>query len=253
MKGIILAGGTGERLHPNTKVTNKHLLPVYDQPMIYYPLNTLLRGGIKDILIIIGPDHAGHFLNLLGSGSSFGCRLRYEIQEKPLGIAHALRLAEDFLDGEKCVVILGDNIFEDDISDNVREFEKGTVGTKLFLKAVKNPERFGVARLENGKVVEIIEKPKIPPSNLITVGLYMYDRKAFDVLKKIKPSARGEYEIEDINNWYIKNRDVSFTSLKGFWSDAGTTESLFEATQFIRERRLKGDSLGRPQIVNNKH
>ena len=236
MKGIILAGGSGSRLYPCTKVTNKHLLNVYDKPMIYYPLNTLLRANVKDILIISGPEYAGHFLRLLGSGKDFNAKFTYEIQEGALGIANALSLAEDFADNSKFVTILGDNIFEDNISGFVNVFMSGKDGAKILLKEVDTPERFGVAEIKNGKLVGIEEKPRKPKSSLIVTGCYMYDSSVFSIIKKLKPSRRGEYEISDVNNEYIKKKSISYSVLKGFWSDAGTFSSLHKAAQFMMEK-----------------
>lgn len=233
MKGIILAGGLGTRLRPLTLITNKHLLPVYDKPMIYYPLNTLLRAGIKDILIVSGPEYAGHFMHLLRSGKTFGAKISYEMQEEPLGIANALALAEDFADGNNVTVILGDNIFEDDISKDVAEFEN-KAGAKVFLKAVEDPQRFGVAEVKGDRIVGIEEKPQVPKTDLATVGLYMYDKNVFDIIRTLKPSARGQYEITDVNNEYVGRNALTFNIMKGFWSDAGTHESLFHATQYVR-------------------
>lgn len=238
MKGIILAGGKGTRLLPCTKVTNKHLLPVYNKPMIYYPLRTLIKAGIKDILIVSGKGHAGDFLELLSDGHEFGVRLSYAVQEEAGGIAQALGLAEDFSDKKKIVVILGDNIFEDDIKPYVENFEKQEKGAKLFLKEIPDPERFGVPEIKNGKIVKIEEKPKKPKSNLAVTGLYMYDGQVFDVIKRLKPSQRGELEITDVNNFYIKQGTATYEILKGFWSDAGQFESLFKAAQFVRERKI---------------
>ncbi|MBI3671345.1 NTP transferase domain-containing protein, partial [Candidatus Azambacteria bacterium] len=195
MKGIILAGGTGSRLYPLTKVTNKHLLPVYNKPMIYYPLNTLIKAGVKDILIISGQEYSGHFSTLLGSGHEFGVKLTYEVQEKAAGIADALSLAENFADNQKIVVILGDNIFEDDISEYFNEFLKQEKGAKIFLKEVNDAHRFGVAEISGDKIINIEEKPKMPKTNLAVSGLYMYDYDVFGIIKGLKPSQRGEYEI----------------------------------------------------------
>jgi glucose-1-phosphate thymidylyltransferase len=239
VKGIILAGGLGTRLMPLTKVTNKHLLPVYNKPMIYYPLQTLVDAGIKDILIVSGPEHSGHFLRLLGNGKEFGVKLTYEIQDGPLGIAHALSLAEDFSDGGKVVVILGDNIFEDNISDYVKKFEQEKDGACVFLKDVPDANRFGVAEVSGDKIVSIEEKPKNPKSNYATVGLYMYDSTVFDIIRALKPSARGQYEITDVNNAYLRKGKLKFFILNGFWSDAGTFESLFRATLFAKEKEEK--------------
>ena len=203
MKGIILAGGTGSRLYPLTKVTNKHLLPVYDKPMIYYPLQTLLSAGIKDIMIVSGRGHAGHFLELLGSGADFDARFTYEIQDEAGGIAQALALAEDFADDDDVAVILGDNIFQDNVKDAVHSF---TSGAHIFLKQVQDAERFGVAEVDNNRehVLGIEEKPKVPKSDYAVTGLYIYDNGVFDVIKTLKPSGRGELEITDVNNEYIR-------------------------------------------------
>ena len=233
IKGVILAGGTGSRLYPCTKITNKHLLPVYNKPMIYYPLYTLINAGIKDILIISGIEHAGDFLKLLGSGKDFGVRLTYEIQDEAAGIAQALSLAEDFVDADKLVAILGDNIFEDDIKKHVFDFSYSFDGAKIFLKRIPDANRFGVAEIKNGKIVGVEEKPKKPKSNYAVAGLYMYDRRVFNIIKNLKPSKRGEYEITDVNNEYIKKRQMSYTILKGFWSDAGTFDSLLRASELI--------------------
>lgn len=236
MKGIILAGGTGSRLHPLTKVTNKHLLPVYNQPMIYYPLKTLLDAGIKDILIVSGPEHAGHFLRLLGSGKTFGARFSYEIQDEAGGIAQALGLAEPFAGGDKCVAILGDNVFEDNIRDAVKKFGASKHEAHIFLKAVPDAHRFGVAEVSGDEIISVEEKPKNPKSSLAVTGLYMYAPSVFSIIAALKPSSRGELEITDVNNEYIKRKSMGFSMLKGFWSDAGTFESLFRASDFVRSR-----------------
>src|SRR3989344_2160546 len=239
MRGIILAGGTGSRLLPLTRLSNKHLLPVYNKPMIYYPIETLTKAGIKEILIVTGSEHAGDFLKLLGSGKEFGCKFTYELQDNALGIADALRLAEDFADGEKIVVILGDNIFEDDISRYAKEFSNGTDEAAIFLKEVPDPQRFGVPELLGEKVVGIEEKPKKPKSNFAIVGLYMYDKNVFDIIKNLKPSARGEYEITDVNNAYLKRGKMKALRLRGYWTDAGTFESLYRASQLVKEKHEK--------------
>jgi dTDP-4-dehydrorhamnose reductase/glucose-1-phosphate thymidylyltransferase short form len=231
MKGIILAGGTGSRLYPLTKVTNKHLLPVYDKPMIYYPLQTLVAGGIKDIMIVSGRGHVGHFLELLGSGKEFGVRLTYEIQEGAGGIAQALGLAESWAGTDNVAVILGDNIFQDDIKKDVEAF---TSGAKIFLKEVTDAHRFGVAEVKGNKVLGIEEKPRAPKSNLAVTGLYLYDAGVFEVIKTLRPSGRGELEITDVNNAYIRRGAMGFSHLKGFWSDAGTFESLLRASVMVR-------------------
>lgn len=233
MKGVILAGGTGSRMMPCTKVTNKHLLPVYDKPMVYYPLQTLIDAGIKDILIVSGPGHAGHFLNLLGSGKEFGIKLTFEIQDEAGGIAQALGLAESFADEQPVTVLLGDNIFEDNIKKDVQGF-KG--GAKIFLKEVHDPQRFGVAELQGSKVVGIEEKPKKPKSNWAVTGLYIYDAEVFRIIKTLKPSWRGELELTDVNNAYIKKGNMEAAFLKGFWSDAGTFDSLLRASQMVKDK-----------------
>ena len=240
MKGIILAGGTGSRMLPLTKIMNKHLLPIYNKPMIYYPLETLINAGIKDILIITGGNSPGDFLKLLGNGKSFGLKeLHYTYQEGSGGIAQALGLAEDFADNGKVVVILGDNIFEDNISQAVKDFEKQKLGIKLFVKKVPDPERFGVAEIKNKKIVNIEEKPKKPKSQYAVTGLYMYNGNVFDVVKTLKPSQRGELEITDVNNFYVKEETATCVFIKGFWSDAGTFESLYRATNLIKEKISK--------------
>jgi len=234
MKGIILAGGSGSRLYPLTKVTNKHLLPVYDRPMIYYPLQTLIDAGISDILIVSGRGHAGHFLELLGSGNEFGVRLTYEIQEEAGGIAQALQLAEDFAKGDDIAVILGDNIFEGGFK---KEFDNFEDGAKIFLKEVPDANRFGVAEIEGDKVISIEEKPNTPKSNYVVTGLYLYDNTVFEIISTLKPSDRGELEITDVNNSYIKNSKMVFSVIEGFWSDAGTFESLFRASELMKNKK----------------
>ncbi|MHA1380608.1 MAG: sugar phosphate nucleotidyltransferase, partial [Candidatus Helarchaeota archaeon] len=229
----------GTRLLPCTRVTNKHLLPVYDKPMIYYPLKTLIDGGIKEILIVSGTGHAGDFLELLGDGHKFGVRLSYSVQEEAGGIAQALGIAEDFADEGKVAVILGDNIFEDDIKQYVDDFKNQEKGAKLFLKKVSDPKRFGVAEIKDGRIVNIEEKPKEPKSDLAVTGLYMYDNQAFNVVKTLKPSGRGELEITDVNNFYVNQGSATYEILNGFWSDAGKFESLFQSAKFIREKSLK--------------
>jgi glucose-1-phosphate thymidylyltransferase len=239
MKGVILAGGMGTRLRPATKVTNKHLLPVYDKPMIFYPLGTLIKAGIKDILIITGPEHGGHFLHLLGSGKELGVKITYELQEDAMGIADGLGLAKHFVDNEKVVAILGDNIFETDISEDVEQFENGMYGAKIFLKDVDNPQRFGVVEMNGNSIARIVEKPVDPKTKYAVTGLYMYDSDVFDVISSLKPSARGQLEITDVNNHYIKAGKMDFRILNDFWSDAGTHESLFRAAEFVRSQRIK--------------
>jgi glucose-1-phosphate thymidylyltransferase len=234
MKGIILAGGTGSRLYPLTKVTNKHLLPVYDKPMIFYPLNTLINAGITEIMIVSGRGHAGHFLELLGSGADFGVSLTYEIQEGAGGIAQALGLARHFSDNDNVTVILGDNIFEDAVKDAVQSFR---TGARIFLKEVPDAHRFGVAEILGEKIVSIEEKPQNPRSNLAVTGLYIYDAGVFDVIRALKPSQRGELEITDVNNAYIQKGMMTFSRLHGFWSDAGTFDSLLRAGMIVQQSR----------------
>ncbi|OGY47035.1 MAG: spore coat protein [Candidatus Buchananbacteria bacterium RIFCSPHIGHO2_02_FULL_38_8] len=230
MKGIILAGGTGSRLDPLTRVTNKHLLPVYDKPMIYYPIQTLVEAGVKDIMIVSGKGHAGHFLELLKSGEEFGANFSYGVQEKAGGIAEALGLCQDFADNGKIVVILGDNILEDNIKSATDDFEKQDKGAKIFLKEVDNPQSFGIAEVEGDKIVSIEEKPKKPKSNLAVIGVYMYDSQVWEVIKNLKPSGRGELEITDVNNFYVKQGTMTFEKLKGWWGDGGESfDSLLEA------------------------
>ncbi|MAH49339.1 hypothetical protein CMI37_26165 [Candidatus Pacearchaeota archaeon] len=240
MKGVILAGGTGSRMFPCTKVTNKHLLPVYNKPMIYYPLFTLLNAGIKEIMIVSGPGHAGHFVNLLGSGKEFGAKLSYEVQDEAGGIAQALGLAEDFADQGPVAVILGDNIFEDNIQDYLAEFEQNQnqQGARIFLKEVdiKGAKRFGIALVEGDKVSYVEEKPENPKSNLAMTGLYMFDAQVFDMIKTLKPSGRGELEITDTIDYYVQKGKCYFNKVEGFWSDAGTFESLNNVSNLIRQK-----------------
>ena len=239
MKGVILSGGKGTRLYPLTKVINKNILPVYDKPLIYYPILTLRDAGIKDILIISGPGHAGQFLDLLGSGKELGVDLSYDIQEEPKGIAHGLAVAEDFADESPIALILGDNIYEDNLRGAVDDFKKQDKGAKIILKQVHDPERFGVVGFEGDKLVSIIEKPEKPASDWIVTGFYLYDNRVFDVIKKLKPSARGEYEITDLNNWYLKEGTLGYYKTKGEWIDAGTFDSLLKANNFIAEKAKK--------------
>jgi glucose-1-phosphate thymidylyltransferase len=232
MKGIILAGGTGSRLFPLTKVTNKHLLPVYDKPMIYYPLHTLIHAGITEIMIISGRGHAGHFLELLGSGMEFGVSLTYEIQETAGGIAQALGLAASWADDDDVAVILGDNIFQDTVKTDVASFKRGA---KIFLKEVIDAQRFGVAELKEDRVISIEEKPQSPKSNYAVTGLYLYDSKVFSIISALKPSGRGELEITDVNNAYLQKEMMQYAILKGFWSDAGTFNSLLRASILVQQ------------------
>jgi glucose-1-phosphate thymidylyltransferase len=234
MKGVVLAGGLGSRLLPLTRVTNKHLLPVYDRPMIFFPLQTLVDAGIRDILIVTGGNSAGDFLKLLGNGKEFGLKhLNYTYQEGEGGIAAALSLAEHFADGGPICVVLGDNIIEGSIAKAVRRFRKAPRGARIFLKKVADPERFGVPELRGDRVVRIDEKPKHPKSPYAVTGIYCYDSRVFDVVRRLRPSDRGELEITDVNNWYIGQGELSYEVLEGWWTDAGTFESLYRAAQFV--------------------
>jgi len=234
MKGIILAGGLGTRLYPLTKITNKHLLPIYDKPMIYYPLQTLINAGIRDILLVTGGNNAGDFLRLLGNGKEFGLQhINYTYQEGEGGIAAALSLAEYFSDQEKICVVLGDNIIENNICKAVHDFTKQEKGAKILLKEVDDPQRFGVAEIKGDKIIGIEEKPKVPRSRLAVIGIYMYDAAVFDIIKTLKPSARGELEITDVNNEYIRRGNLTYEILDGWWTDAGTFESLLRANSLV--------------------
>lgn len=232
MKGIILAGGNGRRMQPLTEITNKHLLPVYDKPMIFYPINTLKQGGITDIMIVTGKEYAGGFLKLLGSGREFGCRFHFEIQEDALGIAHALDLAESFVGNENCAVILGDNVYEDNFSESIRSFKSGA---HIFLKYVQDAYRFGVAEVNDQKITSITEKPEGAQDGLAVTGLYLYDQSVFSKIKTLKPSNRGELEITDVNNAYVTEGNMDFTILDGEWTDCGTFESLYHANTIARK------------------
>ena len=237
MKGVILAGGLGSRLFPLTKITNKHLLPIYDKPMIYYPLMTLIEAGITDIMIVTGGDHAGNFLRLLGNGNEFGLKgISYTYQEAEGGIAEALALTEHFADGKKIIVMLGDNIIEKNIRSEVEEFSKQKEGSRIIIKEVSNPERFGVIEFDKDKIVRIVEKPKDPKSKYAVTGIYMYDNKVFDMIKRLSPSDRGELEITDVNNMYLKKGELEYSKLDGWWTDAGTFESLLNASKLVAER-----------------
>ena len=238
MKGIILAGGLGSRLRPLTKVTNKHLLPVYDKPMIYYPLETLCRAGIDKIMLVTGGNSAGDFLRLLGNGHEFGLRdINYTYQEGEGGIADALRLCENFADGDRICVVLGDNIVEDDITPYARRFEAQPTGARILLKEVPDPERFGVAAFDGERIIRIDEKPAVPQSRYAVTGVYFYDQRVFDYIGKLKPSARNELEISDVNNAYIAAQDLEYDVLEGWWTDAGQFESLHLAAQLVARSR----------------
>ena len=236
MKGVILAGGLGTRLYPLTKVTNKHLLPVFDKPMIYFPIQTLINAGIDDILIVTGGNNAGDFLRLLGNGKEFGLKhINYTYQEGEGGIAEALRLAEFFASGEKICVVLGDNIIEKNIRKAVDNFRRQKEGAKILLKEVPDPQRFGVAELKGDRIVRIEEKPKKPKSHYAVIGIYLFDQEVFNIIKTLKPSDRGELEITDVNNAYIENGLMTWDILEGWWTDAGTFESLLRANQLVAQ------------------
>ncbi len=239
MKGVILAGGLGTRLHPLTKVTNKHLLPVYDRPMIYYPLQTLCDAGIREVMIVTGGNSAGDFLRLLGNGADFGLSgIYYAYQQGEGGIADALRLCEHFADGRRIAVILGDNIFQHSIEPYVRRFADQPSGARILLKEVEDLQRFGVPVFDGERIVAVEEKPEQPKSRYAVTGLYMYDARVFDFIRTLKPSARGELEIADVNNRYIAEGALHYDVLDGWWSDAGTFESLFRAGELIARDRL---------------
>lgn len=234
MRGIILSGGSGTRLRPLTKITSKQLLPIYNRPMIYYPLNTLVQAGIKDILIIISPERAGDYLNLLGSGREFGVKFTYEIQDKPEGLAQAFIIGEKFIQGEDVAMILGDNIFEDNFADDIKNFKSGA---KVFAKHVPDPERFGVVKFnEQMKAETIIEKPQTYLSNYAVTGLYVYDHRVVEIAKNLQPSPRGELEITDLNNWYLEQGELEVAMVNGEWLDAGTFDSLLRAQLFAKEK-----------------
>lgn len=236
MKGVVLAGGTGSRLNPLTRVTNKHLLPVFDKPMVYYPIRTLVNAGIQDILLVTGGKNAGDFLRLLGNGREFGLKhINYTYQEGEGGIAEALGLAEDFADRESVCVILGDNIIENNVRLAVERFKKQGNGAKILLKEVQDAERFGVAEVRNNRVVSIEEKPLNPKSNFAVIGIYLYDATVFQKIRRLKPSGRGELEITDVNNFYLEEGNLTYDILEGWWTDAGTFESLLRANNLVAE------------------
>jgi glucose-1-phosphate thymidylyltransferase len=242
MKGIVLAGGTGSRMFPLTKITNKHLLPVYNKPMIYYPIQTLVDAGINDILLVTGGRNSGDFLRLLANGKEFGLKhLNYTYQEGEGGIAEALGLAQHFADGQKICVILGDNIIEGSIRGAVEEFRKQERGAKILLKEVPDAERFGVAELRDGKIVGIEEKPRRPKSNYAVTGIYLYDETVFEKIGQVVRSQRGELEITDVNNAYVREGTMTFSFLEGWWTDAGTFDSLLRATNLVAETERKRD------------
>ena len=238
MKGVILAGGLGKRLYPLTKITNKHLLPIYNKPMIYYPLEALIEAGIEDVLIVTGGNNAGDFLRLLGNGSEFGLKhINYTYQQGEGGIADALALAEHFSEGEKIVVILGDNILEKGIKKGVERFAKQEEGARIFIKEVDNPREYGIAEIEEGRIINIVEKPLHPKSRYAVTGIYMYDNQVFDIIKPLTPSARGELEITDVNNIYIKQGTMTYEILEGWWGDAGESiDAYLRINNLIAEK-----------------
>jgi glucose-1-phosphate thymidylyltransferase len=233
LRGVVLAGGTGSRLRPLTKVTNKHLLPVGCKPMIYYPIEKLTGIGAEEILVVTGVEHMGDVVGLLGSGREFGCRFTYKVQDEAGGIAQALGLAENFANGGPIAVILGDNIFQTSLKEYARRFVDQSTGARLLLKQVSDPKRFGVAEVRNGKVVGIEEKPEAPKSNYAVTGIYFYDGSVFDVIRTLKPSGRGELEITDVNNHYVRRGQMGCDVLDGWWTDAGTFESLIRANELV--------------------
>ena len=233
IKGIVLAGGTGSRLMPLTKVTNKHLLGIGKKPMIYYPIEKFISIGIQEILIVTGVEHMGDVVSLLGSGKDFGCKFTYKVQDEAGGIAQALSLAENFIGDDLMVVILGDNIFQVNLKEYAKKFQQQKTGARLLLKQVPDPSRFGVAEVDGDKVINIEEKPKKPKSDYAVTGIYFYDPKVFDIIKTLKPSARGELEVTDINNAYLRKGLLQYDVMKGWWSDAGTFESLTYVNELV--------------------
>jgi glucose-1-phosphate thymidylyltransferase len=240
MKGIVLAGGSGTRLMPLTKITNKHLLPVGREPMIFHPVKKLIAAGIRDILVVTGCEHVGDVVGVLGSGRDFDCEFTYRVQDTAGGIAQALGLARDFTRGDKCVVLLGDNIFEDDIGIYVERFARQGRGARILLKQVPDPQRYGVAEISGDRVVRIYEKPERPVSNYAVTGIYLYDDRVFDTITTLRPSGRGEMEITDVNNAYIERSQLGFDVLSGYWTDAGTHESLRLANELVLGLPLTG-------------
>jgi len=241
IKGVVLAGGLGSRLYPLTSITNKHLLPVWDKPMVYYPIKTLVDAGIRDVMIVTGGNNAGDFLRLLGNGKELGLKhIEYAYQKGEGGIADALRLTEDFIDGNKSVIVLGDNIIEKSIKKFVDRFKQQDSGGRILIKKVPDPERFGVVEFNKKKnrIIKIAEKPKKPKTHYAVTGIYMYDGRVFDIVKSLKPSARGELEITDVNNAYIKHGQMEYDVLSGFWTDSGTFESLLRANNLVARKEL---------------
>jgi glucose-1-phosphate thymidylyltransferase len=241
VKGVVLAGGKATRLRPLTKVTNKHLLPIYDKPLIYYPLAAMARAGVRDVLVITNPEHAGHFLQLLGSGSEFGLKLAYELQEEPGGLAQAVSLAEGFVGGDKMLVLLGDNIFTHDLRPGVERFSAEPRGAVIYGVEMEHPEQYGVIEMDGERVVGIEEKPSQPKSHLVQTGIYMYDEHVWSHLKTLNPSARGELEITDLNNVYVREGTMRCETLGGYWIDAGTShDELLAANVTVSELRRDG-------------
>src|SRR3989338_1791336 len=242
LKGVVLCGGLGKRLEPLTRITNKHLLPVYNRPMVFYPIHTLVEAGIKDIMIVTGGNNAGDFLRLIGNGSEFGLRhINYTYQRGEGGIAEALGLTEHFVDRSKVVVILGDNLIGGSIKKYVQRFKKQENGARVLIKEVSDPHRFGVAEINEGRIISIAEKPKKPKSNYVITGIYMYDHKVFDIVRTLKPSRRGELEITDVNNAYLKNNQLYYDILDCWWTDCGMPETLYRATALMRKKLLRED------------
>ena len=252
MKGVVLAGGLGTRLRPLTSVTNKHLLPVFDQPMIYYPIQTLVNAGITDIMVVTGGSSAGDFLRLLGNGKAFGLKhLNYTYQEGEGGIADALSLVEHFASHNPVCVILGDNIIEGNISSAVRSYSSQGKGAKILLKKVPDPQRFGVPKLDGPRVVRIEEKPEVPQSDYAVIGIYMFDSEVYDIIRTLKPSRRGELEITDVNNAYITRGEMTWEELDGWWTDAGTFESLLRASNLVAKTGANKLTLTAAEVVAN--
>lgn len=239
MKGVVLGGGTGSRLMPLTKVINKNILAVYDKPLIYYPIITMRDAGIEEILLISGRGHAGQYLDLLSNGKELGVKLTYVIQEEPKGLAQALSIAEDFADNGPIAMILGDNIYEENLKQAVDNFKKQEKGAKVILKQVPDPQRFGVVEFDGDKIKQVEEKPQFPKTDWIVTGFYMYDNRCFDFIRSLRPSARGEYEITDLNNCYIKDGSLTYHKTTGEWIDAGTFDSLLKANLFIAKKKGK--------------
>ena len=237
LKGVVLAGGLGKRLYPLTLISNKHCLPIYNKPMIYYPIQSLVNAGIKDIMIVTGGNNAGDFLRLLGNGAEFGLKhINYTYQKGEGGIAEALGLAEHFADGENIVVILGDNIIEKPIKEYVDKFKAQDAGARILIKEVEDPQRFGVVEFNDDKIISIEEKPETPKTNYIVTGIYMYDAQVFDIIKILKPSARNELEITDVNKAYLRRKQLNYDILDGWWTDAGAFESLLRANNLVAEK-----------------